>query len=677
MTTCKTQKLKHGLLYNKLWFVLCCLLWTTNSLLAQSHRNRWNFEDYFPKNYFYKDTENNKDNSKVGEAVFYMRLADIQPLRDIQLQEAEVVVRLNYFPKFAHPLFIEIRQGNGQTILYWQKGKAIRGYVEHTTHNAIRETGYVDVTEKYYYGNSWEKGVLDSGNRRLSSLEWQQIQKNLEELDFIHYPHAFSYGGFLDPYILEYLDEQSMISYYSALPYKVNENHLIESLVSLVDSAYEDMDIYYSNDKDVIKPVYPGGESACNQFVEQSIAYPVDALRDWVEYTASVQAVIEKDGSVGFVRDVSWPKSDYGFAEELIRVVKSMPQWKPATKDNKAVRYYETISYKFTLPPDIRPQYGNPILETHRDSVRWEEIEACHRKLIKNPGDIEATLRMGHCYYREFILEHPSENHEVKWLIEDDEKSVDSSAVVSHPADSALKYFYQTMQLNPDAYTIQNIYVPVLQLEQYLHKPHNVLVELPMDTVEGVHLPYSYLINRPKDGQFYIGTDYYGAVESSYFWVDYFSQILAKMREPVIFNEFLQDDETIFRFSFYPSFHPPVSFRVMKNKRKVTLYWKILHTEYDQNNWNEIASTVVEGHRKMTAAQYDQFMEYVNELRMDERSRSYYLPIHDGAQWLIEQKNDTNFTAFFTNVAGKKIKNVFAYFIKISKVKIDYLKDYY
>lgn len=666
-------------MFEKYFLVLVFFTLSVLSLSAQQHRERWNFEDYFPKNYFYDDKEDGDMNDAVGEVVFYMRLADITPLRDISPDKDETILRVNYIPKFAHPLFIQVRQKGDQMLLTWQKGKAMRGFVEHTTYMKMSDTGLVDETENEYYGNEWEKGVVDSGSRQLLPVEWQQIQEILTDIDFIHFPHCIHCGGFQTPYILEYKDNKNSISYYTECPDK--EERVTNLLVSLVDTDYVDMVVYSTGEiYKTIAPAYPDGEEACAAFIQNAIHYPSDALQDLEEYRARVEFVVEKDGSIGMVKDDSWPPSDYGFADELIRVVKTMPKWKPATEKGKIVRCYAYVNYQFILPDDIRPKYGNPILETWRDKRCWESIEACHRKLLLNPHDEESTLGMARYYYREYILEHkPVETptdvdsllHKNDW-----ESFYDRTPVVTHPGDSALKYFYKVLEMNPDTETVIQIYMRVLQLEQQLHKSHNPLAELPFDTVEGVHFPYSYLINWPEDGRLDASKDYSLDAGISFFWVDAFSKDLTKMQEPIIYNNKLQEGEAIFRFSFFPSFHPPVAFRIVKNGSKKMLYWKVLYSKYDPNTWKEISTTVKEGHKKLTAAQYEQLLQYMEEVRLDELPHSEFEMMMDGAQWAIERVTDQGFKAHFTNVAGKNIRQIYSFLNKISGVKLKYINEY-
>jgi hypothetical protein len=661
--------------------VLLCLL-AALPLSAQQHRDRWNFEDYFPKNYFYDDKEFPDENDDVGEVVFYMRLADIKPLRDITLNKGETILRLNYIPKFAHPLFIQVQQKGDQILLTWQKGTALRGYVQHITHLAMSDTGYVDVTENYYHSNEWEKGVLDSGSRQLTLTEWQQIQEILTDIDFIHFPHCRPCGGFQTPYILEFKDNRNSISYYTECPDDEKEDLVTNLLISFVDTDYVDMVIHVANARNnIVAPTFPGGEEACAAFLQKLIQYPSDALRDMKEFNARVKLVVEKDGSILPVSDIYNSKSDYGFEDELIRVVKTMPKWNPATKNGKNIRCNAYVNYKFVLPEDIRPQYGSPILETQRDKRRWESIESYHRQLLLNPLDQEATLWLAKNYYSEYVFEHKEPEPLSAWdstrYQEDDWANYhDRTAVVAQPGDSALKYFYKVLELNTDTLTITEIYMPILQLEQHLHRTHNPLAELPFDTVDGVHFPYSYLINWPEDGLLDSTKDYDLEAWLSFRWVKYLSEDLTRMQEPVIFNDTLQEDEAIFRFSFFPSFHPPVSFRIMKNKQKVKLYWKILSRKINPKNVRDFTYVLKKGHRRMTTAQYEQFLQYFEAVHLDKRPHSYYVAMLDGAQWMIERKTNQGFKGHFTNVAGKNIHRVYCFLAKLSGAKLDYMVKY-
>ena len=373
----------------KILFVsLCALLmvFAATSLKAQNSRDRWKYDDYFPDDYFSTDPTDYRKHVHVGEVVYYMRLADITPLFEEKQGEGDTLLRLNYIPKFAHPLFIQVRRHHDQIRLEWQKGTAFRGYISSSMYMEPSDTGYVDATEKQYYGNSWEKGILDSGGRELTREEWNRIRQILTDIDFVHYKHLNGCWGFRTPFLLEYADHKKTVAHYTECPDEAKEGRLAKLLVSLVDPQYEDMVVYSVNEKNgIIKPEYPGGETACKQFVESSVRYPDDALRDLVEFTAYLDVIIEKDGSVGYVRDDSWPKSPYGFADELIRVVKTMPKWKPAIRKGDTVRCYAHITHKFTqrYAPNMGIQFWN------RNATKLCGIEL--RNAIANCCLIRAT----------------------------------------------------------------------------------------------------------------------------------------------------------------------------------------------------------------------------------------------------------------------------------------------
>ena len=80
----------------------------------------------------------------------------------------------------------------------------------------------------------------------------------------------------------------------------------------------------------------------------------------------------------------------------------------------------------------------------------------------------------------------------------------------------------------------------------------------------------------------------------------------------------------------------------------------------------------------MTAAQYEQFLQYMEAVRLDERPNSYFWDMmRDGAQRVVERKTPQGYKAYFTNVAGQTIIDVFNYLAKLSGEKnIDYMGKY-
>lgn len=321
--------------------------------------------------------------------------------------------------------------------------------------------------------------------------------------------------------------------------------------------------------------------------------------------------------------------------------------------------------------------YGSPILETERDRARWEQINERYQDFMSHPNNVETNLWLGKYYYWEYVLENAGKPSDMDWLSYYYEGSFpDHSPVVHNPADSALKYFYRTVRLNPATDIFLLIYMPILQLEQYLHQPHNPLVELPYDTVKGVHFPYSYFINCNKDSTFDAGIDYLMSAPTSYFWVSAFSRDLKRMQEPVLYDMTLQDNQEVFRCTFFPSFHPVVSFRISKDKNKVTIVWKILETKYNSDNPEKKNYSLKKGELSLTPAQYEQFFKHFEKVRLDEQPRIYNAEVLDGAQWLIERKTDNGFKAFLTNDAGQEIYDLFDFLFQECRIKENSQRHY-
>ena len=89
-------------------------------------------------------------------------------------------------------------------------------------------------------------------------------------------------------------------------------------------------------------PEFPGGMPAMIDFLQANLKYPEDAIKQNVGGRVLVMFVVEPDGSLSNVEVARkvFPSLD----AEAIRVVKTMPKWKPGKEKGKPVRV------NFTLP---------------------------------------------------------------------------------------------------------------------------------------------------------------------------------------------------------------------------------------------------------------------------------------------------------------------------------------
>jgi TonB family protein len=99
-------------------------------------------------------------------------------------------------------------------------------------------------------------------------------------------------------------------------------------------------------------PVFPGGEEALKDFISKNIRYPRIALENGIQGKVSVSFIVSQTGSVKDARVVNGV--DPSLDKEALRVINSMPAWKPGRKDGHPVDVSYTVPVNFELPPDTK-----------------------------------------------------------------------------------------------------------------------------------------------------------------------------------------------------------------------------------------------------------------------------------------------------------------------------------
>jgi protein TonB len=94
-------------------------------------------------------------------------------------------------------------------------------------------------------------------------------------------------------------------------------------------------------------PEFPGGDKALKEYIVNNIRYPEVARQSGISGIVYVQFVVEKDGSISDVKVLRGIGG--GCDEEAMRVVKSMPKWKPGKQRGQPVRVYFTLPIEFKL----------------------------------------------------------------------------------------------------------------------------------------------------------------------------------------------------------------------------------------------------------------------------------------------------------------------------------------
>lgn len=94
-------------------------------------------------------------------------------------------------------------------------------------------------------------------------------------------------------------------------------------------------------------PEFPGGTAALMQFLGKNIKYPTIAQENGTQGRVIVQFVVNRDGTIVDPKVVK--SVDPYLDKEALRVINSMPKWKPGMQRGKAVRVKFTVPVMFRL----------------------------------------------------------------------------------------------------------------------------------------------------------------------------------------------------------------------------------------------------------------------------------------------------------------------------------------
>ena len=95
-------------------------------------------------------------------------------------------------------------------------------------------------------------------------------------------------------------------------------------------------------------PEFPGGQQALFKYLSENVKYPVIAQENGIQGRVICQFVVNKDGPIVEV-EVVRSGGDASLDKEAVRVIKSMPKWKPGKQRGKAVRVKYTVPVNFRL----------------------------------------------------------------------------------------------------------------------------------------------------------------------------------------------------------------------------------------------------------------------------------------------------------------------------------------
>ena len=102
----------------------------------------------------------------------------------------------------------------------------------------------------------------------------------------------------------------------------------------------------------LVKPVFivdqmPAFNGDLSQFLNEHLHYPDEARAAGDEGRVGIQFVVNEDGSISNVEVTH--KAGALLDAEALRVVRSMPHWKPGKQGGKAMKVYFTLPITFQL----------------------------------------------------------------------------------------------------------------------------------------------------------------------------------------------------------------------------------------------------------------------------------------------------------------------------------------
>lgn len=96
-------------------------------------------------------------------------------------------------------------------------------------------------------------------------------------------------------------------------------------------------------------PSFPGDDAALKRFLRDNLRYPAEAANKGIISTVYVSFVITAEGKITNIKNAG-VRQGYGLDEEVIRVIRKMPDWKPGISNGKPV------PVQFSMPVRFEPR---------------------------------------------------------------------------------------------------------------------------------------------------------------------------------------------------------------------------------------------------------------------------------------------------------------------------------
>lgn len=185
--------------------------------------------------------------------------------------------------------------------------------------------------------------------------------------------HSLDVDGTIHPEVLSMVELKNMYAENNQLNLKVDRNMPMRHVADFKNNCRKegmprlsysvfggDFEVVGDNfaiseiqqDKEVFtvveeQPEFPGGEKELMNYVMANLKYPKDCADEGIQGRVTLSFVIDKDGSVVEAEPMRSP--DDRLTAEAIRIVESMPKWKPGRQGGEIVRVKYVIPVTFRL----------------------------------------------------------------------------------------------------------------------------------------------------------------------------------------------------------------------------------------------------------------------------------------------------------------------------------------
>lgn len=168
---------------------------------------------------------------------------------------------------------------------------------------------------------------------------------------------------------------------------------LVTFLFSGLSAQSEDEEIYT-----IVEEIaeFPGGIEAVKQYIANNTAYPKNRVMTEQPGKCFIKFVVNKNGSISHIEVLKGVPGCPECDREVVRVIKTMPAWKPGKMNGKAVSTYYNLPVEFNLTAPISLS-AEELLKAKADAEAKARAEAMAKaeaeRIAKLKAEAEAKAK--------------------------------------------------------------------------------------------------------------------------------------------------------------------------------------------------------------------------------------------------------------------------------------------